>query len=411
LKIVYFSHLYDIKGISAGSANKALGFLEGLRRRGHDVRLYWRAPQPEAFEGGSLRLKVRGALKRRLSRILHDPKALASNLWSYFGDLRILRRERPDVLFLRNELYNVSSQLAARRLGIPVVIEADCPAAYEHRHLSSFEHATPPVLPEWVERWNLGRCGAVITISEVLKGHLLGYGVPEAKITVVPNGADPSVFRPLPGGAAVRARLGIPPGAVTVGWMQSGWGLSGVRTWVDVIRRVLSERPDTAFVFIGGGKNREAIERATPGEWLGRNVFCTGTLPWEEVPRHLAALDIVAVTYPKRELWYPSSMKLFECMAAGRAMVASAVPQVDRVIEEGRNGLLFEPENIEDFGRQILRLAASPALRARLGRRARVTVLEGYTWDIQAGRMEAVLSRAAASGSGLDPVRRGFSVS
>jgi glycosyltransferase involved in cell wall biosynthesis len=262
LKIVYFSYLYDIKGISAGSANKALGFLGGLRRLGHDVRLYWRESQPEAYEGNSIRLRLHRGLKKRLSRTLHDPKTILKNCVFYVEDYRILRREKPDLLFLRSELYNVSAQLAARRLGIPVVLEADSPTAYEHRHMSSFDMAALPVLPEWAERWNCKTCRAVITISDVLRDYLVRSGAPASKITVVPNAADPDVFRPLPGAGRVRARLGIPKRAVVIGWMQSGWGLSGIQTWISVARRILSSRSDAVFMFIGGGKNRETIEKA-----------------------------------------------------------------------------------------------------------------------------------------------------
>jgi len=390
LKIVYFSYLYDIKGVSAGSANKALGFIGGLRRLGHDVRLYWRESQPEAFEGSSIRLRIRRRLKERLSKVVHDPNTILKNCFVYFKDLEILRREKPDLLFLRSELYNVSAQLAARRLGIPVVLEADSPTAYEHRHLSSFDIAALPVLPEWAERWNCKACRAVITISDVLKNHLVQSGVPASKITVVPNGADPDAFRPLPGAERVRSRLGIPKRAVVIGWMQSGWGLSGIQTWISVARRILGSRINAVFLFIGGGKNREALEKAFHGDLMGRRVFCTGTVPYGQVPSLVNAMDIVTVQYPKSEMWYPSSMKLFECMAAQKAVVASAVPQVDRVIRDGWNGFLFDPDDLDGFAGRILRLVDSPGLRRKLAANGRKTVLESYTWDRQAGKMEAV---------------------
>jgi glycosyltransferase involved in cell wall biosynthesis len=397
LKIVYFSYLYDIKGISAGSANKALGFLGGLRRLGHDVRLYWRESQPEAYEGNTLRLRLHRGLKKRLSRTLHDPKTILKNGVFYIEDIRILRREKPDLLFLRSELYNVSAQLAARRLGIPVVLEADSPTAYEHRHLSSFDMAALPVLPEWAERWNCRASRAVITISDVLRDYLVRAGVPASKITVVPNAADPDVFRPLPGADRVRARLGIPERAVVIGWMQSGWGLSGIQTWISVARRILSLRSDSAFMFIGGGKNRETIEKAFAGSPMAGRVFCTGTVPYEEVPSYVNVMDIVTVQYPKSPMWYPSSMKLFECMAAQKPVVASSVPQVDGVIRDGWNGILFDQDDLDDFAGKILKLVDSPSLRRKIAANARRTVLESYTWTGQAGKMEAVFRKVLAA--------------
>ena len=123
---------------------------------------------------------------------------------------------------------------------------------------------------------------------------------------------------------------------------------------------------------------------------MGRRVFCTGTVPYGQVPSLVNAMDIVTVQYPKSEMWYPSSMKLFECMAAQKAVVASAVPQVDRVIRDGWNGFLFDPDDLDGFAGRILRLVDSPGLRRKLAANGRKTVLESYTWDRQAGKMEAV---------------------
>ena len=390
MKIVYFSYLYDIKGISAGSANKALGFLGGLRQLGHDVRLFWREVQPDAFEGDSIRLRIRSRLKGRFSKILHDPNAVLKNGGYFFKDLDILRHEKPDLLFLRSELYNVSAQAAAGCLRLPVVLEADCPTAYERRYMSKLDFAALPVLPEWTERWNCKACRAIITISDVLKAHLIRYGIPPSKITVVPNGADPDKFRPHPGADRIRGRLGIPQRAVVIGWMQSGWGLSGIKTWITVARRILDANRDTVFLFIGGGKNQETIETAFGSDPLGRRVFCTGTVPYDQVPAYVNALDIVTVQYPKSELWYPSSMKLFECMAAQKAVVASAVPQVEQVIRDGWNGFLFEQDNLDEFAGKVLKLVGSPAFRRKFAANARKTVLDSYTWIHQASKMEAV---------------------
>jgi glycosyltransferase involved in cell wall biosynthesis len=325
---------------------------------------------------------------------------MATNVPWFIHESRLLRKEKPDLLFLRSELYNVSAMLAARMLRIPVVLEVDCPTAYEHRRMALHNRMTPPALPEWIERWNWKRCHAIITISGLLKDYMVHRGVPESKITVVPNGADPEAFRPAAGVRILRRELGLPAGAMVVGWIGSLYGWSGLENLLAVSKRVLDRRPSIVLLFVGGGKNREIIQATFRPEDVGRRVFLTGTVPYGEVPRYVNAMDVVIVPYPKREFWYPSSMKLFEYMAAQKAVVASAVPQVDEVIRDGQNGFLFDPDNLDEFTDKVLRLADSTALRNRLAAAARKTVLESYTWVAHARKMEAVFRKIVKGQAG-----------
>lgn len=390
LKITYFSYLYDIKGVSAGSANKAIGFIEGLNAIGHHATIFWRMDQPEDHEGGSVRLQIRRKLKFRFYRMMHDPKRLMKNIPFLFTEWGILRREKPDFLFLRSELYMFSAALAARLLGIPVVLEVDSPVAYEFRRRSGRDIHKLPFLPEWIERWNWKCSGRFIAISDVLKAYLVEQGVPARDITVIPNGANPGRFRPGLGGDRIRSRLGIPDGKVVVGWAGSLFGWSGLENLLEMTKRILSMRKDVVFLFVGGGQNKQVIQRTFPQNDLNKRVFVTGTIPYDDVPRHIDAMDIVVVPYPKLDFWYPSSMKLFEYMSAGKALVASAVEQVKDVIQNGENGILFTPDDADEFVRKILLVVDDPVLRRLLGRNARRTVIKNFTWVKHARKMSDV---------------------
>ena len=400
MKITYFSYLYDIQGISAGSANKALGFIEGLRALGHRVTLHWRSAQPEASSRRSVRFAVRRLLKKHLSDYVHDAKKCATNTAWLIQEYRILKRERPDILFLRSELYNVSGNLIARMLHIPVVLEVDCPVAYEHRRMWVHRRFVFPLLPEWIERWNWKSSRAIITISELLKDFMVRNGVRASAVAVVPNGADPDMFKPMPGAAAMRRLLGIPRRAVVVGWIGSLFGWSGIENLLRATTAILERRERIALLFVGGGKNREIIEQTFARGDIGSRVFLTGTVPYGDVPKYVNAMDVVLVPYPKRAFWYPSSMKLFEYMSARKAVVASAVPQVVGVIRDGWNGLLYDPEHPDACVAKILAAVDSPGLRHRLAKNARDTVLSSYTWTGHAKAMERVFQ------SVLDSPRR-----
>jgi glycosyltransferase involved in cell wall biosynthesis len=392
LKITYFSYLYDIKGVSAGSANKAIGFIGGLNTIGHDAKIYWRSVQPEDIEGDSVRLRMRNVFKRIFSYFVHDLRRLVSNLRYFFEELKILAREKPDVLFLRSELYNFSANLAARLHGIPVVLEVDCPTAYEHRHMSGKDKFRLPFIPEWIERWNWRRSHAIIAISTILKDYLVREGVPDSKITVIPNGADPDKFKPGLKGKTLRKKYGYQD-KVVIGWIGSLFGWEGLDKLLEMARNILEMRSDVAFLFVGGGKNKEVMESAFDSKDIGTRVILTGTVSYDDVPEYLDAMDIVIAPYPKLEFWYPSSMKVFEYMSSQKAVVASAVGQLCEIIEDGVNGFLFDPDDMEAFTQKVIRLVDNSDLRRRIAINARDTVLEKYTWVKHAEEMEKIFQR------------------
>jgi len=395
VKISYFSYLYDIKGVSAGSANKAIGLIGGLRAIGHDASIFWRSIQPENLEGSTIRHRVRDVLKKRSSRFVHDPRRLASNLKYIPQEVRILNEEQPDILFLRSELYNVSAMWAARRLNIPVVLEVDCPTVYEHRHMSGRDKVKLPFLPEAIERWNWRKSDAVIAISTILRDYLVKEGVPTDKITVIPNGADPQTFKPGVGGRDVRSALKL-SNKVVIGWVGSLFGWSGLENLLVMSQKILKLRDDVAFLFVGGGKNREVMEQTfRPGD-IGTRVHLTGTVPYEAVPRYIDAMDIVLAPYPKLPFWYPSSMKVFEYMSAEKAVVASAVGQIAEVIRDGENGCLFDPDVLDGLLERVLSLVDNPSSRERMARKARQTVLAHYTWEGHARTLEQIFKSVLA---------------
>lgn len=394
MKITYFSYLYDIRGVSAGSANKAIGFIAGLNALNQKAKIFWRMDQPEDFKGESIRLKIRDDMKTRFSRFVHDPKRLLKNVRFMIEEYAILRHEKPQILLLRNELYIFSGSWIARLLHVPVVLEVDSPTAWEYRFRSGHDRIKLPILPEWIERWNWYHCRHIITISDVLKAYLIQQGLSEEKITVIPNGADPQKFKPGLKGRQIRDRFGIKD-KVVIGWAGSLYGWSGLEHLLEMTKHVMSVRENVVFLFIGGGKNKQVMENTFDAGDRHKRIFTTGTVAYDDVPDFVDAMDIVIVPYPKFDFWYPSSMKLFEYMSASKPVVASAVDQVKDVIRDGENGLLFNPNNLDEFIKKVLLLVDNPILRRKLGQNARKTVLEKYTWTGHAKKMLELFKRVA----------------
>ncbi len=385
--ITYFNYVWDIEGVSAGAATKARELLRAVENLGHTTHLEWRRPQPNGVVTVKEQLKER--LKPRVQKYLREPRQLLSNLPYLAQEYQIIKKQAPDILFTRSELYVFSNALLSRWLDIPLVIEADCPVTYEHKNFygKNFKHLGQ--LPDKIELEVLRRAEAIIAISNILKDYYIELGVKAEKIHVIPNGADPEKFRPCEKPAGMIKKYALQE-KIVIGWIGSLVGWSGIENLIAMALHVLENYSNVAFLLVGGGANKEFFQEKLHIKNYAPRVILAGTVPHNEVPQYLACMDVVLAPYPKLPFWYPSSLKIFEYMAAGKAVIASDIGQVGEVIKDGENGLLIDPEVGAALLQKTVSLIENEALRKRLGVQARREVLEKYTWEQQAKKIIAI---------------------
>ncbi len=347
---------------------------------------------------GSRAFKCAARLAWQVQRRVGVPYLNVFTNWRlYDASLRCLPSQ--DVVWERTGMYRDGVALACRRLGVRFVL------CVEGDEIEELEHEGQPVtgLSRWRARTifsrNLAIADAVVCVSEPLKKHLVAkWRVAPGKIVVVPNGVDVGTFRPgRQDAAAARASLGDGgPIALFVGSFCS-W--HDVRTLLHAFGLVLVRHPAARLVLAGDGGMRQDMELLAAGLRLGGRVRFTGPMPHAQVPPLVAAADIAVVPYPvlKQEMWL-SPLKLFEYMASGKAIVASACGQVLDVIEDGRNGLLVPPGDAQAMADALRRLMDDPELRDRLGRSARQDAVEKHSWEGYVNRLEQVLYAGTATG-------------
>src|SRR5207249_3778339 len=146
----------------------------------------------------------------------------------------------------------------------------------------------------------------------------------------------------------------------------------------------------TGLVVVGGGPEDAAIRAELAARGLTNAAVLTGVVAPGEVPGLLTSMDAAVAPYPDSKRFYFSPLKVYEYMAAGRAVVASRVGQLEAVIQHEINGLLCSPADPGALATALSRLRREPELRDRLGRAARATVLQGHTWDAVAAKVLAL---------------------
>lgn len=388
MKIVYFSYIEDIHGISIGAACKTKEFLNGLYQLGHEIHLFWRSHRPLQNERETFERKTNSPLRKFFRRYYHEPKLLLSNVKHIVQENKILKNIEPDVVVARLSLLRFSSLLLCQLKKIPFVIEIDNPPIYENSTFYGKDYFHLNFFSETIERSNLLHADAMIVVSNVLRDYFIGKGASEDKLFFIPNGADPDKFFPRPKDVNLSKEFNV-RNELVIGWIGSGW--KWLETMVDAVGHILVQRKDVKFLFVGGCPDNMRLQQIARELNCPNRVILKEYIPYEKVPQYLSLMDIVIAPYPKMELWYPSPLKVFEYMAGGKVVVANAEGQLKEVIQDGYNGCFFDSEIQDDLANKILHLIDSPDLRERMGVAARKTILEKYTWKHHAQTIESIL--------------------
>jgi glycosyltransferase involved in cell wall biosynthesis len=165
---------------------------------------------------------------------------------------------------------------------------------------------------------------------------------------------------------------------------------------VDVLMRALALLPGTRGVIIGGHEKESDIGRlralASELGIEGRVTF-TGQVAPADVAAHLSRAAVLVLPNPASAIStrFTSPLKLFEYMAAGRAIVASDLPAIREVLRDGENALLVQPGSAEALAAGISRVLDDRALASRLAGAA-LSEAPQYTWERRAERLEALLA-------------------
>jgi glycosyltransferase involved in cell wall biosynthesis len=152
------------------------------------------------------------------------------------------------------------------------------------------------------------------------------------------------------------------------------------------------------LLLVGDGPARADLEALAGELRLGERVRFTGVVSRDAVPAYVAAFDIAL---QPAVVAYASPLKLFEYLALGKAIVAPNQPNIEEVLDDDLNALLFDPAQAGALEALLARLASDEALRRRLGEGARATIGRLHlTWHGNAQRVVA-LGQALKSGQGV----------
>ncbi len=309
---------------------------------------------------------------------------------------------RPDILHAHSPaLCGMAALRVARRRGIPLVYEIR--AFWEDAAVGNGTGRAASVkyqLTRSLENHVIGGADAVVTICDGLRRDLIARGNDPARISVMMNGVDLSLFgNPPPRDAALAQQLALGEGPV-IGFIGSFYDYEGIDDLIAAMPLLLTRHPDARLLLVGGGPRESALREQAAASPAQEAIRFVGRVPHHEVERYYALTDIMA--YPRKrsrltDLVTP--LKPLEAMAEGKLVAASDVGGHRELIRDGLTGTLFAPDSP-----QACADALSALLNDRSGwdarrARARAHVAAHHDWAQNGQRYRDVYQNLLGEGS------------
>jgi glycosyltransferase involved in cell wall biosynthesis len=299
-----------------------------------------------------------------------------------FCFLLLLRSPKADIYYSRDEYV-----LLALSLIIP-----------RKKLVFEVHQFSPSRLGAWFQKQVTKRVGHIVAITQKLKDDFVQErGASPEAVLVAHDGVREARFANLLSKDEARQKTGWAQDAFIVGFVGRLQMLNSLEKGLGTLVQALAKVEGASLAIVGGPD--EAVE-ALRREWLKLGLpverfLYAGQVKPDVVPVYLRAFDVCAMPHPfnPQFAYYTSPLKLFEYMAAERAIVASDLPAWADVVENKKTALLVPASDIQALADAIQRLKDLPELRERLGRAARERVMEYYTWAARARAIKQHLER------------------
>ncbi len=353
-----------IRSLNYGGAQRQLVVLAtGLAERGHDVSVvtyYPGAPLAEPLEAAGV--SVRSLDKRGRWDIARF----------FFRFVRLLRRERPDVLHAylpTSNLFAVCASIAVPSMWVVWGVRA------AEMELSAFDFwsRAPYALQRMCHRW----VDLVICNSHAAAREMRRTGLGDRNLAVVPNGFDTDRFRSYPeAGRRLRKSWGVADQAPLVGLVARIDPMKDHETFIRAVARVAEASSDARFICVGGGEPaaRQRLQELADTLGLSNRLLWVGDINPGEMPAVYSALDLLVLSSIAES--FPNVVG--EALACGIPVVASDVGDVAELIDD--SGLIVgrrDAEALADGIRDIL--GRSPAAREALGQAGAARISRYYS--------------------------------
>lgn len=305
----------------------------------------------------------------------------------------VARLVKPDILHAHSPALNGLAALkAGKKLALPVVYEVRAfweDAAVDHG--TSREWGLRYRMTRALESYVMKHADAITTICEGLKCDIVARGIPQQKVTVIPNAVDVERFHfdaPYP--HILARNLDLEEKQV-IGFIGSFYAYEGISRIVTALPAIRAVFPDIRLLLVGGGPEEGRLKKLVSQMCLDEAVIFTGRVPHEQVEEYYRLIDILV--YPRISMRLTdlvTPLKPLEAMAQGNIVLASDVGGHKELISHGENGFIFHGDEPDSLSQAVINLYLHRENWPDIKRAARCYVEEKRNWAASVSTYQSV---------------------
>jgi colanic acid biosynthesis glycosyl transferase WcaI len=249
---------------------------------------------------------------------------------------------------------------------------------------------------ERLERFMYQKAAHVSVIAPSFRDNIVAKGIAQTKISVIPNFVDTEFIRPLPKANDFAAQHGLADKFVVTHAGNLGY-VYDLDTLLDTAALLAAEK-DIVFLIVGEGVTKLALQRKAETLSLG-NVRFLPFQPLEALPLLRAASDVQVSLYKRGSARYSMPSKIYEIMASGRPLLASADPGSDvwNLVDSTACGICVEPEDAASLAQAVHTLYRDSAGREHMASEGRRQAEQTYSRQAVGSQYDELLRRVAPS--------------
>ncbi len=379
----------------------------GLQQRGHQVCLVVRTPQ-EDFRS---QVAVGAVTEHRygVSRRNQFVFALSSFVRSVQTFDCARSRDMLDVVLVHQSMAALGPILLRRGSARSWVYVCHSLAHEEYLSRSGEDsalcgrvlRALGAGLRRWCERVVMQHCAKVVVLSAFMKQRVMSaHNIDEARVHILPGGADPVKFCPAEDRAEVRRRLGISTDKVVLLTVRNLVARMGLDRLIQAMAQVEKEHPDVLVLIGGSGPLRQELEWLLTDLHLTHRVKLLGFIAEEELPHYYQAADVVLM--PTHEL-EGFGLVTVEALACGTPVLGTPVGAIPEVLARLDPGLLAKGSDPDSLALAIdgilSRFRAQPDEWKQLSLKGRMLIMEQYNWSRHNEQLDLLLQNVCGRSS------------
>lgn len=321
-------------------------------------------------------------------------RAFTFSINAFFICSFYLLRNKCDLIYERDHAFGTGCNLTLF-FNIPVIMEVNGISNETGRFPKPIAKIINSVLHN---RYSIAT--HIITVTPKLKEFLqLNYNLPLDKVSVVENGANIDLFKPMGKENALK-ELNLDSAFKYVCFVGHLAPWQGIEYLIKSSPFVLSKCPNTKFIIVGDGPKLDELKKLVNTLNISSNYIFTGYVNYEKVPVYINASNICVAPFviERNDKIGLSALKIYEYLACSKPVVASKIRGIEELLSTSNGGISVAPEDADDLGKTIVRLLQDDTMCEKMGTNGYKFIRNNHSWKIAAANVEHI-SRKVISNS------------